>query len=127
MVSLRPRPQPGRGPQPDSTEALRRGPSADPPREIRTSPPRFRGDPGERPRWHPAQLLILAFASVLVAAVSGMVFGITTSLLLHLPTPTSVPDCPAGTTLYTRTILLGKALVPIQHCFRETDAQDPQP
>jgi hypothetical protein len=75
----------------------------------------------------PSQLLILAVASLLVAAVSGVVFGIAVSLVLHLPTPTSVPTCPAGTTLYTRTILLGKALVPIQHCFRDTDAQDPQP
>jgi hypothetical protein len=77
-------------------------------------------------RWNPAPLLIVAVASVLVAAVSGLAFGVTISLLLHLPKPTSVPDCPAGTTLYTRTVLLGKALVPIQHCFRETDAQDPR-
>lgn len=110
MVSLRPRTRPGRGPaQPDSTD----GSAATPQRPLA--------------RWHPAQLLVVALASVLVAAVSGVVFGITVSMVLHLPTPTSVPDCPAGTTLYTRTILLGKALVPIQHCFRETDARDPQP
>lgn len=70
---------------------------------------------------------ILAMVAVAVAAASGMAFGFATSLLLHLPSPATVPDCPAGTSLYTRTVLVGKVLLPIQHCFREGDALDQRP
>jgi hypothetical protein len=72
-------------------------------------------------------MVILAMAAVVVAAFSGMAFAAAATLLLRLPPAAPVPDCPVGTNLYTRTVAVGKVLTPVQHCFREEDAQDPRP
>lgn len=71
--------------------------------------------------------MVLAMVAVVVAAFSGMAFAATATLLLRLPSPTPVPDCPVGSSLYTRTVAIGKVLTPVQHCFRDVDAQDPRP
>lgn len=74
-----------------------------------------------------SRTVALATATVGAAAAIGLVFGTAMYVFLHLPTPTPAPPCPQGTSLYTRSVVLGKVLVPVQHCFRDTDAQDGQP
>lgn len=74
-----------------------------------------------------SRTVALATATVGAAAAIGVIFGTAMYVFLHLPTPTPAPPCPQGTSLYTRSVVLGKVLVPVQHCFRETDAQDGQP
>lgn len=80
-----------------------------------------------RSRRSPSLMVVLAMSAVVIAACSGMAVAAAATLLLRLPPPTPVPDCPIGTSLYTRTIAVGKVLTPVQHCFREEDAQDPRP
>jgi hypothetical protein len=69
-----------------------------------------------------AMLLVLLLGVV----ATTLVFAATLSFILKAPTQT-VPGCPDGSSLYTRTAVHGKVALPIQHCFRENDARDMQP
>jgi hypothetical protein len=69
-----------------------------------------------------AVLLMLMFG----IAATILVFATTLSFILKAPMQT-VPGCPDGSNLYTRTAVYGKVALPEQHCFREGDARDMQP
>lgn len=71
-------------------------------------------------------VVALGIAVITALAVISVAFTGAVYVLLRLPPAAPAPDCPSGTSLYTRSVVLGKALVPIQHCFRDSDARDPQ-
>jgi hypothetical protein len=72
--------------------------------------------------------LVLVLLLLVGAAVAGLAFGGAVSMLASWPAAT-VPACPDGSSLYTRSVLNGRFATSIQHCFRDSDAQDlkPQP
>jgi hypothetical protein len=61
---------------------------------------------------------LLAFTAALGWLVAGVI-----SLLVQWPSAT-VPGCPDGTSLYTRTEVRGAVAIPLQHCFADGDARD---
>jgi len=72
--------------------------------------------------WHPVAVWL-----VLVVGVAATILMFATTLLFVLQAPIqTVPGCPDGSDLYTRTAVYGKVALPVQHCFRERDAHDMQ-
>jgi hypothetical protein len=72
--------------------------------------------------WHSVAVLL-----VLVVGVAATILMFATTLLFVLQAPIqTVPGCPDGSDLYTRTAVYGKVALPVQHCFREGDARDMQ-
>ena len=72
------------------------------------------------------QLVGMLLVLLLGVAATTLFFAATLSFILKAPMQT-VPGCPDGSSLYTRTAVHGKVALPIQHCFRENDARDMQP
>jgi hypothetical protein len=73
--------------------------------------------------WHLVGMVLVLLLGVTATA---LFFAATLSFILKAPDQT-VPGCPDGSSLYTRTAVHGKVALPIQHCFRENDARDMQP
>jgi hypothetical protein len=73
--------------------------------------------------WHLVGMVLVLLLGV---TASAMFFAATLSFILKAPAQT-VPGCPDGSSLYTRTAVYGKVALPIQHCFRDDDARDMQP
>jgi hypothetical protein len=73
--------------------------------------------------WHLVGMVLVLLLGVTATVIF---FGATLSFILKAPAQT-VPGCPDGSSLYTRTAVHGTVALPIQHCFRDNDARDMQP
>jgi hypothetical protein len=72
------------------------------------------------------QIVGLGVAFLAAAAVTGVLVGSAISLFAQWPAAT-VPGCPDGSSLYTRTEVRGTVAFPVQHCFKDGDAKDMKP